>query len=167
MENFIDKYKEIISLDLVLSLQILSCYFMTGVIWIIQLVHYPSFKYIEFKQFLNFQNFHTQTITFIVGPMMVLEIFSAFYLLIAFEFSAFWVIHSALLIGIWLCTAFLSVPIHTLLAQPHISVDERLQMVKLLVKTNWPRTLLWTIRTLLFIFSTMNLTKSISNNFGA
>ncbi len=124
---------------------------MTGVIWIIQLVHYPSFKYIDFKQFFSFQKFHAGTITFVVGPVMVLEIFSALYLLVITNFSTFWIIQMIVLLFIWLCTAFLSVPLHTLLAQPHISDIERLQITQILVKTNWPRTLLWSFRSLLFL----------------
>lgn len=124
---------------------------MTGVIWIIQLIHYPSFRFIDFKEFSNFQKFHTTTITFVVGPMMTLEIFSALYLLILNNFSAFWIIQMIVLVAIWLCTAFLSVPLHTLLAQPHISDIERLQVTQILVKTNWPRTLLWSFRSLLLL----------------
>ncbi len=139
--------------DLVMQIQFFCCFFMTGVIWIIQLIHYPSFKFIDFKQFFTFQNFHTKTITFIVGPIMTLEIFTALYLLILNEFSFFWITQTFLLIIIWLCTAFLSVPIHNLLAQPHISDSERLQIAQVLVKTNWPRTLLWSVRSLLFILA--------------
>ena len=124
---------------------------MTGVIWIIQLIHYPSFRFIDFKEFLNFQKFHTTTITFVVGPMMTLEIFSALYLLIINDFSAFWIIQMIVLVAIWLCTTFLSVPLHTLLAQLHISDIERLQVTQILVKTNWPRTLLWSFRSLLLL----------------
>lgn len=124
---------------------------MTGVIWIIQLIHYPSFRFIDFQKFSNFQKFHTTTITFVVGPMMTLEIFSALYLLILNDFSAFWIIQMIVLVAIWLCTAFLSVPLHTLLAQPHISDIERLQVTQILVKTNWPRTLLWSFRSLLLL----------------
>ena len=124
---------------------------MTGVIWIIQLIHYPSFRFIDFKEFSNFQKFHTTTITFVVGPMMTLEIFSALYLLILNNFSAYWIIQMIVLVAIWLCTAFLSVPLHTLLAQPHISDIERLQVTQILVKTNWPRTLLWSFRSLLLL----------------
>ena len=124
---------------------------MTGVIWIIQLIHYPSFRFIDFQKFSNFQKFHTTTITFVVGPMMTLEIFSALYLLILNNFSAYWIIQMIALVAIWLCTAFLSVPLHTLLAQPHISDIERLQVTQILVKTNWPRTLLWSFRSLLLL----------------
>ena len=151
MENFIEQYKGFINYDVVLNLQILSCYFMTGVIWIIQLIHYPSFRFVDFKEFNSFQNFHTKTITFIVGPMMVLEIFTAFYLLLISDFSTYWIVQILLLILIWLCTAFLSVPIHNLLAQPHINNTERLQIIKVLVNTNWPRTILWSMRSLLFV----------------
>lgn len=151
MENIITKINELINPVFILNLQIFSCFFMTGVIWIIQLVHYPSFRFVEFKQFFNFQKFHTSTITFIVGPVMVLEIFSALHLLIINDFSVFWMIQAIALIIIWLCTAFLSVPLHTLLSQPHTSDAERLQIVQVLVRTNWPRTILWTFRSLLFI----------------
>ncbi len=146
-----DQLKVLIDSDITMQLQTFSCFFMTGVIWIIQLLHYPSFRFVEFKQFYNFQKFHTQTITYIVGPLMILEIFSGLYLLLINEFSFFWLVQMILLILIWLCTAFLSVRLHTTLSQPHIGDIERLQVINLLVKMNWPRTLLWSLRSLLFM----------------
>lgn len=36
--------------------------FLCGLIWVIQLVHYPSFHFVEDSRFIDFQAFHTQRI---------------------------------------------------------------------------------------------------------
>jgi hypothetical protein len=39
--------------------QIFSCFFMTGVIWLIQIVHYPAFALIDPNKFLEFHAMHS------------------------------------------------------------------------------------------------------------
>lgn len=120
---------------------------MTGLIWLIQLIHYPSYKFMDSLKFTDYQNFHTTTITFIVGPIMAIELFSGlalmFYqkmnLLSAFNFSG--------LLLIWLATAFLSVPLHG-----KLSAGYNLETINLLISTNWIRTILWTLRSVLLIY---------------
>ena len=45
-----------------------------GLIWTVQLVHYPAFRYIQEGQFTAFQHFHMQGITLIVLPLMLAEL---------------------------------------------------------------------------------------------
>ena len=40
-----------------LILHLIATSVMVGVIWVIQLVHYPSFHFIELKQYTTFQRF--------------------------------------------------------------------------------------------------------------
>ena len=47
---------------------------MVGVIWVIQLVHYPSFHFINKKDYEQFQDFHMKRITYIVMPTMLIEL---------------------------------------------------------------------------------------------
>ncbi len=48
-----------------------STMFMTGLIWIIQLLHYPSYHYIQTEKFSAYQRFHTHQMTYIVGPFIM------------------------------------------------------------------------------------------------
>jgi len=119
---------------------------MTGVIWVIQLVHYPSFHYVNMVVYTKFQKFHMSRISFVVMPAMIIEIATAMLLLV-FSSSLVYVTNMILLILIWLSTAFLSVPCHTRLEKAY-SFDD----VDKLVKTNWPRTLLWSLRLFMLLY---------------
>lgn len=128
------------------KLHLFCCFFMTGVIWIIQWVHYPSFNYIEKSEFISFENFHGNRITFIVGPLMILELMTAFYLYFQKD-SPFWIVNLVGVLLIWVSTFFLSVPAHTQLSEGY-----SIEIIRRLVVTNWPRTLLWSLRSLVLMF---------------
>lgn len=125
--------------------QILSCFFLTGLIWVIQWIHYPSFQFISHDRFEEFHHFHTARITWIVAPMMSIELLSAIGLF--WEGAALSGANLVSVILLWLITATISVPCHNRLEK---GFDER--WWKLLVWTNWSRTLLWSLR-LAFLFS--------------
>ncbi len=122
------------------------CFFLTGLIWVIQLLHYPSFSFVGADKFASFHAFHSLRISMIVMPTMTLELISSATLLYA-ERNRFWFSQSVLVLFIWLCTAFLSVPIHNRLAfAANQSLMDRL------VLTNWPRTLFWSARSLSMLY---------------
>lgn len=121
---------------------------MTGLIWLIQLVHYPAFKYVAASEFHIFHSFHSQVITFIVGPIMVIELGTGLYLLLNQKLSLFSSLNFIGLMIIWLATAFFSVPTHNKLAS--VVTPES---IAFLVHSNWIRTTLWTLRSGLLIYS--------------
>ena len=53
---------------------------LVGLIWTIQLVHYPSFSFVAEDHFLEFHRHHTRSITWVVMPLMLVELALAFYL---------------------------------------------------------------------------------------
>ena len=120
---------------------------MTGLIWLVQVVHYPSFHHIDQTQFRQFSTFHTQNITYIVMPMMAVELLSSLVLVIRnpdpFNLSMI-----ALLAIIWLSTAFISVPCHNQLAHGYNA-----EVVDHLIRTNWIRTIAWTIKSALLVWT--------------
>ena len=129
-----------------LLLHIFSTIFMCGLIWVIQLVHYPSYIYIEEDRFEEFQKFHIKNITFIVAPIMLIELFTSF-LLLAVDFNnSLLQINLISIILIWISTFCLSIPCHNKLTK-----KKNLMMIKRLVMTNWIRTILWSLR-LIIIF---------------
>ncbi len=123
-----------------ITAQLLSCFFMTGVIWTIQVVHYPSFSFAQ-EQFDRFHKFHSNRITWIVLPAMSIELLSA-ALIVYLNPSTLWIGNLAGVIVTWAATAFLSVPQHNKLARSFDSVASTK-----LTYTNWVRTLIWTART--------------------
>lgn len=115
---------------------------LTGLIWTIQLVHYPSFHWVDPNRFLAFTKFHQRQISFLVLPLMVMELTTGVGLAVLHQDGAYF--RLGLTVLIWFSTFFLSVPLHNLLDQgPDPKVIQRL------IITNWPRTVLWTLRAIL------------------
>ncbi len=128
---------------------------MTGVIWIVQVVHYPLFKAVGATAFPAYERAHVRRISFVVIPLMLAELGSAIVLL--------WnhpaaiprrepVIGLLLLAIIWCSTALLQAPQHRLL---QAGFDDR--AYRRLVTTNWIRTIAWTLRSLLALWMTAQL----------
>jgi len=118
---------------------------MVGVIWIIQLVHYPSFHFIERNQYTTFQRFHMSRISYVVIPAMVTELFTLILIIISIDQVNLIILASALLlIVIWLMTAVFFSGVHQKLT---LGYDQA--VVEKLIKLNWGRTLLWTLRLLI------------------
>lgn len=115
---------------------------LIGLIWIIQVVHYPLFKNVGETHFVAYHERHMKLITWVVGPLMFIEVCSAGMLLLLGERS--WLLIASLvpLAFIWLATAFVQVPLHGKLARDgyHTATIDRL------VSTNKWRTLAWTVR---------------------
>jgi hypothetical protein len=114
---------------------------MAGLMWLVQLVHYPLFSGLAEASFKDWHAFHGKRISFIVMPLMVSELGLAIYL----QFKAPSTLQLSILILnvlIWVSTALLSVPLHTKL-EAH-GADKA--HIAALVKTNWPRTLCYTVK---------------------
>lgn len=122
-----------------------ATWFLVGLIWIIQIVHYPLFANVGQQQFELYSNKHQMLITFIVGPVMVAEILTA--IILAWyapcpELTTWFRIGLMLVILIWLSTAFIQVPQHSRLTNS--GYDHA--TIKALVNWNWIRTIAWTAR---------------------
>ena len=128
-----------------LIIHLIATSVMVGVIWIIQLVHYPSFHFIELNQYTTFQRFHMSRISYVVIPAMLTELFTLILIIISMDQVDHIILASALLlIVIWLMTAVFFSGVHQKLTLGYDQV-----VVEKLVKINWGRTLLWTLRLLL------------------
>lgn len=120
------------------------CFFMTGLIWLVQMVHYPSFRYVEESQFVAFEAFHAKSISWIVGPVMILELIMGILLAVYTVQShlfVFALVTLGALVLVWLMTFFSLVPIHSSLGK-----RKDHEVIAKLVSRNWPRTVLWSLR---------------------
>lgn len=132
------------SLKLLLLLNFGLAAFLTGLIWTIQLVHYPSFGLVGKAEFGRFHAAHTTRMSYLVAAPMVVELGLSLWLVVAARHSAlatisWWAL--ALTGLIWAVTFLISVPFHDRLAAgfDYIAIDG-------LTRTNWLRTLAWTAR---------------------
>ena len=118
---------------------------MTGVIWVIQIVHYPSFHFIEKELYTAFQKFHMNKISIIVIPIMLAELITGMMLFLdKSSKSPFLIVSFVILILIWLITGVFFSKAHNELMTGYQEL-----VVNQLVVMNWIRTLLWTLRLLL------------------
>lgn len=121
-----------------------STFGLAGLIWTIQLVHYPAFRYVAEQQFAAFASFHQRQISWVVVPLMVVELASAAGLMALTppELPQGLVTACAFLVVlIWACTFLVQVPLHRRLASGY---DRG--AIEALIRTNWIRTLLWSLR---------------------
>lgn len=122
--------------------------FLIGLIWIVQMVHYPLMKYVEPARFVAFEKEHCQRIGPIVAPAMLLEGTLSF--LICYQaysqqvdiWSLLASVSGLVLLGfIWFSTFAVQVPIHN-----RLSLGFQADQIDALVRTNWIRTIAWTLR---------------------
>ena len=127
---------------LVLIAHLIFSSIMTGVIWVIQIVHYPSFHFIEKELYTAFQKFHMNKISIIVIPVMLAELITGIMLLFDKSSKSFFLITSLIiLILIWAITGVFFSKVHSKLIFGYQEL-----VVNQLVVMNWIRTLLWTLR---------------------
>jgi hypothetical protein len=133
---------------LILLIALASTWAMTGLIWTIQVVHYPIFVAIEHgpdnARWRRFAQRHTSTISYVVGPFMVAEGVTGIWIVVAppAEISrALPLVALALMGAAYGVTALVSAPLHGRLAPRFDSA-----LHTRLVRTNWLRTAAWTLR---------------------
>jgi hypothetical protein len=131
--------------QLLLTINVFSTFFMCGLIWIIQLVHYPTFLFVERDRYTEFQRFHMFRISWIVLPVMSMELLSGAFLWYQQQ-SLIWTVNLFLLSLIWFSTLAIQSPSHAKLEK---GFDQKL--VSLLIRGNWIRTILWTLRALILV----------------
>lgn len=123
------------------ALLIFCVYSMTGVIWLVQCVHYPLMRFISAENFALFHAKHSSQITWIVGPLMLLQLLCSLHLFLGMPDQA-WP-HLILTLSAFAATALISVPLHHKLAKGWSGPIHRK-----LVQTNSIRTLIWSLHSL-------------------
>ena len=124
--------------------------YMTGVIWFVQVVHYPLFASIGVAEFSAYEQRHTALTTWVVAPPMLVELATASLL---FWFRPLGILTVQVWIGlgllavIWGSTFLVQVPCHEVLSK---RLDAA--VLKRLIWTNWIRTAAWSLRALLVLW---------------
>ena len=121
--------------------------FMTGVIWFVQLVHYPLFGAVGEGEAAAYHRAHGRRTSWVVGPPMLVELVTAVGLawMPPADLGRAWPWTGLALLGmVWLSTATLQVPAHTRLDAGRDPATERR-----LVAGNWIRTVAWSARAVL------------------
>lgn len=124
---------------LLLMLRVVFDFGMLILIWLVQLIIYPSFEFSDKETFTFWHQRYTGLITLVVLPLMLGQLALTGYHL--FQERSWSTITCILLIAFcWIVTFTLSVPAHNQLQ----SVGNEVEVVRWLVLTNWLRTIAWT-----------------------
>jgi hypothetical protein len=126
------------------SLHFCFTWALIGLIWTIQLVHYPLFHSVGKSHFIAYHEKHMRFISWLVVPLMLAEIGSAALLLFLGERSMLCLLSLLGIALVWASTLCLQVPIHQKLCLSYCKAS-----VDRLVTSNWLRTLAWTARGML------------------
>ncbi len=109
-------------------------------IWMTQLIVYPSFEYYQEADLKQWHKIYTSNITLLVLPLMALQAFFCVYRLM-FSFDWIGLIVFSMVIGAWINTFFYAVPLHGKITKG----KDVLQSARSLIRVNWYRTILWTM----------------------
>jgi hypothetical protein len=134
-------------IDAALWAQAFASCALAGLIWFVQVVHYPLLRQVGPDTFAAYHAAHTRRTTLVVAPLMLAEAIAALALVVASPGSATARTGLVLVALLWASTFFVQVPIHNRLARgPHPADLTRL------VRTNTLRTSLWTLRAVLALW---------------
>jgi len=114
--------------------------FMVGVIWFVQIVHYPLFSRVGGAAFAGYERDHVRRTGRVVALPMLLELATAIAAVWVLEDALTWA-GLALLAVVWASTGLWQVPAHRRLEDGFDTLIHRR-----LVCTNWVRTVAWSAR---------------------
>ena len=141
---------------LLLITNLAATWYMVGLIWFVQIEHYPQFADVGEASWSGYHKTHLRLTTYAVGPPMLIELSTALALVLwrppgAAPASLVWTA-LALVAALWLSTALVQIPAHHRLAGQFDPPT-----IRRLVLKNWFRTAAWSARGLLMAYATLLL----------
>lgn len=136
-------------MTVVLLANAVSTFFMLGLTWFVQVVHYPLFPLVSRDQFPRYHERHSNLTTWVVLPPMTVELVSS--ILLAVEppsgGSGLALTGAALAVSIWILTALAAAPAHGRIGQVGLDAAS----LRSLLAISWVRTFLWTAHAMVVV----------------
>ena len=129
---------------IVLAAHAVATWYMVGLIWFVQVVHYPLKATMKEPEFTQYQQLHMKRTGWVVGPAMLLEAGTTAWLALnppTPNLESYTLLGIGLLGIIWGATAVFLVPLHNRLLNGY---DKR--AIRSLCRANWIRTFGWSAR---------------------
>ena len=124
--------------------QVVGSVGMFGVIWMVQVVHYPLMRFVSGREFARFESAHRRRISLVVGPLMAVEGICVLAFVFAPPPGLIWwlpwagAVAETVAIG---TTVAVSAPLHE-----RLNAYFEPALLDRLIATNWIRTVAWTVR---------------------
>jgi hypothetical protein len=115
---------------------------LAAVLWTVQLVIYPAFRWIDPSRFTRWHRGYTPAITVIVAPLILGQLAVVLAGVVAGPppHSPWLLVELVACAVAWVVTFAVSVPIHRQLQDRHLP-----DQIDRLIRTNWIRTAAWTL----------------------
>jgi hypothetical protein len=126
--------------EIITQISLLADAGLVVLIWMVQLIVYPSFLYYQPKDLVSWHQKYTNRIAVIVVPLMFLQLAISFYD-VFYQFDTLNTIRFLLVIFLWIFTFTSFAPLHVKITNNNF--DKKL--LKLLIQRNWIRTFLWCV----------------------
>jgi len=123
-----------------MKFQLLVDFGLMVLIWIVQLIIYPSFKHYQKQNLVSWHHIYSSRITVIVLPLMAVQFMMSLYALY-FNFSWVSSLIMLLVLILWSTTFLQAVPLHYKITSGHFVGNT----ITKLIRVNWLRTVLWTL----------------------
>ena len=120
-------------------LRLLFDFGLVVLIWLVQLIIYPSFKYTDSQSLHQWHSRYSKRISLVVIPLMLGQL-----LITVLQLNEANVVNyllALLVLAVWLITFLFFVPLHNKISSGRID-DQNLVS---LVNVNWWRTAIWTV----------------------
>ena len=111
---------------------------LAGLIWTIQLVHYPLFALVGAAEWTRYGDEHRRRITWLAAPLMLASVAVAL-LLVVQDGDGLRVLNAGLAVGVFVLTGAVFAPMHGRLEHTASA-----PAIRALVRANWLRTVAWT-----------------------
>ena len=124
-----------------MSLTLIRLLFDIGLlvlIWLVQLIIYPSFLFYERNNLKRWHDNYTKKITYVVLPLMIGQFIIAVVILFN-DLSIFTLGSFLIIVSIWMITILIFIPLHNKISMDLVNRS----IINKLVRLNWIRTLLW------------------------
>lgn len=121
-----------------------ATWFMAGLIWVIQVVHYPLFRRVGQGAFVDYEREHTRRMGAVLALPAITEVVTAAALVFVRPDEVplgSVLLSGSVLGGIWIMTGVVQGPAHGRLSARHDP-----DLIDRLVRSNWLRTIGWTAR---------------------
>ena len=128
----------------ILVIQLFCSLFMTGALWIKQIVMYPSLALIPSESFSCFEILRQKRVKWVLYPVVGTELFTGLVLMT--QDSWIFKANFALILFIWFISFTVYYPIMRKLRE---GKDD--ELINNLVKINWLKTVAWSVKSILLL----------------
>lgn len=124
---------------MLVTLRLVVDFGLLVLIWLVQLVIYPSFRYCAEEHLCAWHARYTRRIGYIVMPLMLAQV-AIIGAQVYAEATLFAIVSAMLVVLVWAATFFQAVPLHNQIAAGRDTAEA----ISRLITANWTRTVLWT-----------------------